>query len=212
MFFGGKRDMTCSMSSVGNSPDQLTCRYLRHPQVNMIWMLAVFTCPVRWSFLRYKHAQIILEMQRFTISTKLSEHAFPHSHLETGESGEQNLIRDDLKLYLFLRHMKIDKVRKLQQLGLNSQVCFNWSCFFGIKGQGRQGENVLLWCSANMVSIDYVDMWNYMECHSALFLSVFCHILSVGGFLHISHNVSVPMQIPLHFHRTLSLGFLTCML
>ena len=46
-------------------------------------------------------AQLVFELQIFTISTTMSDHIYPHKYFETGKYGKQSHIRDDLNMYLF---------------------------------------------------------------------------------------------------------------
>ena len=61
-----------------------------------------------------QYAHITLNLHIFTISTKMSECAFPHKHFKQDICGKQTLIINDLNLYLFL--IEIPKAEKITTL------------------------------------------------------------------------------------------------
>ena len=78
-------------------------------------MSAVVRYPVSCSFVAY--TGIPKWSLNVYIARKISECVFSHYHLETGYSGNEILIKDELSLYLLYMFMKISETQKSQQLG-----------------------------------------------------------------------------------------------
>ena len=97
-----------------------------------------------------------------TIFTKMTEHAFPHDHLQTGYSRKQNFTTDDLNLYLFHMQIEIPKSVKITTIRKN-KVIIVLADPSSLMSQAR-GERVKMYCSC------VVQIWQA----SVLYRSKFC--------------------------------------
>ena len=63
---------------------------------------------------------------------KMSKHATPPNHYETGYSGTHTSINDDLSLYVFQIHIEMHKIVKITTLGVKNVIIYLAALSFSV--------------------------------------------------------------------------------